>query len=140
MRHIERCLDEITAEIIVLLDKIEPARALQQLDDREARGETLTIVDATVLRQRLTAAVADHPMMQALHHVGALRQLMLTAVRPITTTSSAQILPFRTPPAPMTQYPAPSQPSRTSRYRAAIAACFVIMAASYSIWTGPGVH
>ena len=73
MRHIEFCLDEITAEIVAQLDATDEARALQQLDEREARGEALTVVDAIALRRHLTEAVANHSLMRALQTVGELR-------------------------------------------------------------------
>ena len=45
--------DEIAAELDALLNEDLHVRALAQLDEREARGETIVVIDAALLPRPL---------------------------------------------------------------------------------------
>ena len=91
MSHLELCLDELTAEIVAVLDAHESVRALHQLDEREERSEPLTAVDAAALRRQIMSAIDAHPMMQALRLVGELRALVTAAAVP---TPRSNVVPL----------------------------------------------
>ena len=65
MSHLQFCMDEIAAELDALFDADAHVRALSQLDAREARGETLDVIDAVVLRKSLERAIENNVLTQA---------------------------------------------------------------------------
>lgn len=63
--HLGFCLDEMLAEIDEQLANLEAVRALAQLNEREARGETLLAVCGKALREGLELQVAGHRLTRA---------------------------------------------------------------------------
>ena len=75
MGHLHFCVDEIAAELDALFDADAHVRALSQLDAREARGETLDVIDAVVLRQSLERAIENNALTQAKRKLEELRSV-----------------------------------------------------------------
>ena len=60
MNHVMHCIDEMAAELEASLMRDQHVRALVQLDEREARGETLTVVDTIALRTTLQRHIENN--------------------------------------------------------------------------------
>ena len=74
--HVQNCVDEIAAELDALLNEDLHVRALAQLDEREARGETIVVIDATVLRQSLQRAIESNALTQAKRKLAELQLIV----------------------------------------------------------------
>jgi hypothetical protein len=61
VQHIQYCLDELLAEFEARIRMSHSAKALAQLDAREARGETLEAVDGRLLRAKLVHDIEALP-------------------------------------------------------------------------------
>lgn len=61
MQHIQYCLDELLAEFEARIRMSHSAKALAQLDAREARGEPLEAVDGRLLRAKLLQDIEALP-------------------------------------------------------------------------------
>lgn len=64
MHHIQYCLEEILAEIDVLLEGHTLVRALAQLDRREAADDPVTAIDGVDLRDCIIGRVRGLPLSQ----------------------------------------------------------------------------
>ena len=89
LTHIVHCLDELEAELDALLARDECISALVQLDAREARGETLDVVDPQLLRRHLEQAVACNPHVAAKAQLAGLRQLLANPKAPAAAIPAA---------------------------------------------------
>ncbi|MDX2155590.1 MAG: hypothetical protein SFW09_03685 [Hyphomicrobiaceae bacterium] len=76
MQHIEMCIDEILAEIDARLADTSCLRALAQLDEREANGESMDALDGARFRAHLTAKIAALPLVQARAKIVEARTLL----------------------------------------------------------------
>ena len=74
--HVQNCVNEIAAELDALLNEDLHVRALAQLDEREARGETIVVIDATVLRQSLQRAIESNALTQAKRKLAELQLIV----------------------------------------------------------------
>ena len=74
--HVQNCADEIAAELDALLNEDLHVRALAQLDEREARGETIVVIDAALLRQSLQRAIESNALTQAKRKLAELQLIV----------------------------------------------------------------
>ena len=69
-------VDEIAAELDALLNEDLHVRALAQLDEREARGETIDVIDTALLRQSLQRAIESNALTQAKRKLAELQLIV----------------------------------------------------------------
>jgi hypothetical protein len=65
VQHIQYCLDELLAEFEARIRMSSSAKALAQLDAREARGEPVEAVDPRLLRQKIQTDIDNLPESRA---------------------------------------------------------------------------
>ena len=86
VQHIQYCLDELLAEFEARIRMSHSARALAQLDAREARGETLEAVDGRLLRAKLLQDIEALPDSKARRMVLELRAMTASGAPAAETT------------------------------------------------------
>ncbi len=91
MRHIQFCIEELLAEIDSELADQACVRALAQLDERDARGETLVAVDGPKLRQRINKQIEALPLVAARAKVLELRAVLRTDSPTAATVSATPV-------------------------------------------------
>ena len=96
--HLGYCLDEMLAEIDDQLGRLEAVRALAQLDEREARGDTVQAVCGKCLRATLEQQVAGHRLSLARAKIVA-AQAILAPTSELSGAVAAAETPTAVPPA-----------------------------------------
>ena len=97
MSHVQSCVEEIAAELDAQLDDDVHVRALAQLDEREARGETLDVIDATALRQSLLRAIESNALTHAKRKLMELRVLVDGMKAPVRSVKPVAVIAIAKP-------------------------------------------
>lgn len=123
MQHVRLCLAEIAAEIEARLAGDEHVRALAQLDEREARGETLEVVSAADLRAALMREIEGKGLVKARQQLSAFEATLARAFGECATGADAAdtVAPAVVPNAQVVAQVVDLDARRTARSEAAAA-------------------
>jgi hypothetical protein len=84
MSHVQRCLDEVVAEISSRLESDVAASALEAIEERLAGGEKIGL-ELETQRKRLEGELLCNPYVKALETIGEVRRLLAAAEAGVTT-------------------------------------------------------